>query len=398
MRILNITAQKPDSTGSGVFLAEMVKSFSELGHEVAVIAGITHDDTPTLPDKTAFFPVYFQSDELPFPVVGMSDEMPYRSTRYCDMTAGMVESFERVFTKALDEALREFTPDIIICHHLYMLSAVVRERVRNVPLMVICHSTDIRQMLKHNLEKERIRKAMQRVDVIGALHSEQKREIVEVYGVDPCAVHLIGTGYNSDIFRNNSSNNQSSTRFGLVYAGKIWGKKGVFSLIRSLDLPPLADETTSLRLAGGHGSKDEYASIKRCAEAANHSIEFLGKLPQEELAKEYRGAEVFVLPSFFEGLPLVVIEALACGCKVVMTDLPGIRPWIQREVPDAPIIYVAPPEMKNTDEPLEGSLPAFERRLSSALCESLSETYKKPCDVSHLCWKSLCCRVLGLMK
>ena len=45
-------------------------------------------------------------------------------------------------------------------------------------------------------------------------------------------------------------------------------------------------------------------------------------------------SDVFVLPSFYEGLPLVIIEALACGTYVICTDLPGIRNWIDQNLPD----------------------------------------------------------------
>ena len=48
MRILCISAQKPDSTGSGVYLAETVASLAAAGHQLAVIAGIDKDDSPQL--------------------------------------------------------------------------------------------------------------------------------------------------------------------------------------------------------------------------------------------------------------------------------------------------------------------------------------------------------------
>ena len=56
LRILNITAQKPDSTGSGVFLAETVRAFASLGCEQAVIAGIGPDDDPRFPEGVLFCP------------------------------------------------------------------------------------------------------------------------------------------------------------------------------------------------------------------------------------------------------------------------------------------------------------------------------------------------------
>lgn len=50
MRILNISAQKPDSTGSGVYLTEMVRCELSAGHAAAVVAGVDASDEPTLPE------------------------------------------------------------------------------------------------------------------------------------------------------------------------------------------------------------------------------------------------------------------------------------------------------------------------------------------------------------
>lgn len=77
MRILNISAQKPDSTGSGVYLAEMVRCELSAGHAAAVVAGVDASDEPTLPDGAEPYFVRFNTEALPFNVCGMSDVMPY---------------------------------------------------------------------------------------------------------------------------------------------------------------------------------------------------------------------------------------------------------------------------------------------------------------------------------
>ena len=122
MRILSVTAQKPDSTGSGVYLTELVKGFEKLGHEQVVLCGITKEDRIHLPESVKCYPVYYKSDEMPFPVCGMSDEMPYESTRYCDMTEEMTERYRETFLKKISRIVEEFDPDIILCHHLYYLT------------------------------------------------------------------------------------------------------------------------------------------------------------------------------------------------------------------------------------------------------------------------------------
>ena len=366
MNILVVSAQKPDSTGSGVYLAETVRAFRAMGHDVAVVAGIDVADDPALPEGTRFFPVRFRTDELPFAVCGMSDEMPYDATRYRDMTPAMVGQFCAAFSAMLRKVLHAFAPDLVICHHLYLVTAVVAEAGLPCPVTAVCHSTDLRQMRSHALERERITRAVRRLDGIFALHEAQKREIVELYGVPESRVRVVGTGYNAAVFRE-VAGARSTQGVEVAYAGKIWRKKGVESLIRCLDLLPYAPDGFRLRLAGGYSSASELAHMEQLAQRSRYEVEFLGKLSQEDLAAVYNRAQVFVLPSFFEGLPLVVIEALACGCVVVVTDLPGIRGWLSAAVPAAPIVYVEPPRMQSVDEPVSEDLPAFECRLAHAL-------------------------------
>lgn len=69
MRILNITAQKPDSTGSGIYLSELVKELNREGHTQAVIAGVYPEDEILLPpDVERFLYIFIQkSCLLPLP-------------------------------------------------------------------------------------------------------------------------------------------------------------------------------------------------------------------------------------------------------------------------------------------------------------------------------------------
>ena len=138
MRVLSVTAQKPCSTGSGVYLTEVVRSLAKMGVSQAVVAGVTREDRVDMPEGVTVYPVYFSSEKLPYPVVGMSDEMPYESTRYCDMTEEMAGQFANVFLTKIRQAVKEFQPDLILSHHLYLLTAVVREAFPQYKTAAIC--------------------------------------------------------------------------------------------------------------------------------------------------------------------------------------------------------------------------------------------------------------------
>ena len=54
MKILSVTAQKPDSTGSGIYLTELVRGFKKKGITQSVIAGVTKADQVCLPEGVSF--------------------------------------------------------------------------------------------------------------------------------------------------------------------------------------------------------------------------------------------------------------------------------------------------------------------------------------------------------
>ncbi len=394
MRILSITAQKPNSTGSGVYLTALVKEYAMDGHEQAVVAGVYEEDEVELPEGVSFYPVYFNSETLPFPIAGMSDEMPYKSTRYCDMTHEMAEQFRKAFLEAIERAVEELKPDLILCHHLYLLTAIVRERFPGHRIYGFCHNTDLRQMRKTELEREYIRGQIQALDRVFVPQRAQEEGVKEIYGVSPEKIARLGMGYNSDIFRPEDKRPKDEvTR--LIFAGKIAEKKGVMSLLRSLSIvgelagEEIPRDSLKLSLAGSTGNEEEYKAIQELAKDCPYEVTFLGRLSQAELAACYNESDIFVLPSFFEGIPLVAIEALSCGDRVVMTDLPGVREWLGSVAEGADVIYVPLPEMRNTDEPVEEALPDFERRLAEALLMSIRQRHTRPADVSGISWKKI---------
>ena len=393
MRILSITAQKPNSTGSGVFLTELVKELAAKGHEQAVVAGVYKEDKTEVPENTKIYPVIFKSEELPFPIAGMSDEMPYESTRYCDMTEEMAGQFANVFLTKIRQAVKEFQPDLILSHHLYLLTALVREHFPELPVYGFCHNTDLRQLQKNMLKQEYIKAQIAKLNRIFALHEEQKTQICQMFHVTAEQVEVSGMGYNSHIFRDlHIRKVPGKTK--IVFAGKISEKKGVESLIRSLDYLPYEADKLEVYLAGGAGNETEYARICGLAEKAPYPVHFLGKLEQMELAKVYNTCDIFALPSFSEGLPLTVIEALACGDRVVMSDLPGIREWLDTYAPGADIRYVELPRMNRVDEAVTEELPAYEKRIAESLQESVEENCTRPADVSRISWGKIAEKVL----
>lgn len=116
----------------------------------------------------------------------------------------------------------------------------------------------------------------------------------------------------------------------LLFVGRLVEKKGLRYLIDAL--PRIAASYPSIRLTVAGGGPEETAlkaQAQRLGVAAR--VNFLGAIPQLQLPALYRRATVFVAPFVQaddgdqEGLGLVTIEALGCGCPVIASDLPAVR-------------------------------------------------------------------------
>lgn len=417
MKILSITAQKPHSTGSGTYMTELVKAFDRMGHVQAVVCGIFPDDEVSFPEGVSCYPVFFSGNKadllaapcktgkprfssLPFPIVGMSDIMPYTSTRYRDLTPDMIGQFENAFIEAVRRAVSDLDPDLIICHHLFLLTALVRKHFPDRRIAGISHGTDLRQMINCDNLREIVRPYIKDLDHAFALHAEQKKQIADIFGIDEDRVSVIGSGYNDKLFNTEGRTARSAgDTLRLTYAGKISRPKGVPEMLAALDILAEDQSTPAFKLTMAGGCQDEV--LKERLASLPPYAEWIGQIPQPALAELFRNTDIFILPSYFEGLPLVLIEAMASGAVPVSTDLPGIQSWIASNVPGSNTVFVPVPQMKSIDEPTDEGRMTFVENLSDILKSTISsfEQNKLPGplpDTSAITWNGVAARLLAL--
>jgi glycosyltransferase involved in cell wall biosynthesis len=111
--------------------------------------------------------------------------------------------------------------------------------------------------------------------------------------------------------------------FVFISVGRLVGFKGLDHLLRAFaGLRPTAGKEVRLRIIG---RGEERASLERLAEELGISpqVEFTGRLSRAEVARAYREANCFVLPSLYEAFGVVLIEAMAAGLPVIATRSGG---------------------------------------------------------------------------
>jgi glycosyltransferase involved in cell wall biosynthesis len=113
----------------------------------------------------------------------------------------------------------------------------------------------------------------------------------------------------------------------ILFAGLLTENKGVFDLISIV--PELANKIPSVRvLLAGTGDLKKIDSLVKSHGVAG-SVQLLGWLDPEHLIGLYHQSHLFVLPSYYEGLPMVILEAMACGLPIVSTKVGGIPELIE---------------------------------------------------------------------
>lgn len=374
IKILHLISQRPDSTGSGMYVQAMIKEAAKCGFDNYLLAGISATESIEIDfiekDKTMF--VEFNSADIAFNIPGMSDVMPYESTRFRDLSEDNLSDYEKGFSKVLQKAVDRFKPDVIHSHHLWIVSSLARQLFLNISFVTSCHGTDLRQFQNCPHLRKRVLKGCEQIDTVLALTEDQKIEIIRLYNIKPERIIVVGAGFNNNLFYPKTKPKPNPVQ--LVYAGKLSNAKGVPWLLSALK--KINSPLWKLHLVGS-GSGEEKEHCLKLAKELGDKVCIHGAISQEKLAEIMRRSHIFILPSFFEGLALVVLEALASGCRIVATDLPGTREILGDYKADF-INLVKIPRLRNSDQPYKEDENKFEQDLKDAIHQQILAAQENP--------------------
>ncbi len=395
--VLHLLSQRPLLTGSGITLDALVRLAGEAGWEQGVLCG---QPSGSPPPQVGELPadrirtLCFGEGALPFAIPGMSDRMPYESTRFSSLRSDQLDAYRTSWRKAVAEAVESFRPDVIHSHHLWLLSSIVKEICPRVPQVIHCHATGLRQFELCPHLREQVLQGCARADRFVVLEESQAQRLQDCLGIPPERITVAGAGYREELFHEGQRSDPGENQ--LLYVGKFARAKGLDELLAIV--PALAKGRSGFCLhVAGAGGGEEGREFEERMKALGARVQNHGRLDPAELARLMGRVKALVLPSYYEGLPLVLVEALACGCRLVATDLPGGLARLKKDLGSA-LLPVRPPRLA-IDVPEKADLPAFRERLLQALCRALDEPAPTiPSTLEDYRWSAVFRRVQSCWK
>ena len=270
MKILLISNMYPkEGSYSGIFIKHQVETIEKLGFDV--IKAVKRTRNPS-----GYFPFIFQS---------------IYKLLFCDY-------------------------DIIHAHyvpHSAFIPAMLKW-IKKKPLIVTFHGTDARIFpFKNRINRMLTMFVVNRSDKVIA-RSEEMKEVLEKLGVLNKKIVVIGAGVDTNLFhpidkyKVREDLELPKTKYIILFVGRLHKLKGVELIYECARNMPKA-----LFVMVGDG--DVKTDLKNCI--------FVGERRHEEIPLWMPAADILILPSYSEGLPNVVMEALSCGTPAIVTDVGG---------------------------------------------------------------------------
>lgn len=138
--------------------------------------------------------------------------------------------------------------------------------------------------------------------------------------LDPEQVTLL---YNPVEVPSQVSPTSNSKPIKFLFLGRIGERKGAFDLIKAFSLLPEEEKNNSQLIMAGDGEVEEARNLVETLNVSDQ-ITFPGWIDTKERDRLLDQGNVFVLPSYNEGLPLSMLEAMAWGLPVIVTPVGGI--------------------------------------------------------------------------
>lgn len=217
--------------------------------------------------------------------------------------------------------------DVIHAHGFSALGPAILRCLHLLPVPVAGHvhiirSTQAKQGFSVSLTslwQERI--YLNGVDLLLSVSNQIATELQSL--ALQARVANVDNGANIDHFQA-SAERKANGRLHILFVGTLNGRKGEDDILATCLYMETVNSPWCLTVVGD-GPRYELFEEKIKKFGLSDKVMLLRYVEYRSMPDLYHSADVFLFPSYSEGMPKVVLEAMACGCPVILSDIPGCR-------------------------------------------------------------------------
>ena len=247
--------------------------------------------------------------------------------------------------------------DLIDAHYFYPdgVAAVLLGRALGRPVVVTARGSDLNILARYSNPRRWIRWATKRADGLVTVSSGLKQRLVEL-GIAAERVRVLRNGVDLARFR---PHDREAARQALGFAGRTLLAVGNLVALKRHKLmvealPRLPDFELVIVGEGPERGAIERAA-RECGVAAR--VRLFGRVPQEQLPEIYSAADLLLLVSAHEGWPNVLLESMACGTPVVVSDISGIAEIVGAAEAGRVVADITPSRLADTVREISAAPP-----------------------------------------
>jgi glycosyltransferase involved in cell wall biosynthesis len=173
-----------------------------------------------------------------------------------------------------------------------------------------------------------MRIVVHRADIIRVSTQVEVERLIR-HGISNHKVHLMYFYIDAEQFHARLIASTAAQEVGrMLFVGRLSYQKDVGTLIRAMVHVHKAHPHAKLALLGGGELNQKYQALAR-ALGVSEAIEFIGSIPYDKVAREFKRASLFTLASLYEGTCMVLHEAAVAGLPIVSTSHAGALDFVR---------------------------------------------------------------------
>lgn len=195
------------------------------------------------------------------------------------------------------------------------------QKIFRFKLVIQCHGSDINVHTEQAGRRKQMLSAFKRATCV-VTKSQAMADVITQYDHTICT-KAVYNGVNVNRFTLKESNSVDHEQCKLLFVGTIITTKGIFELVDSIDALRHTFPNIHLNVAGKGAEMERLHALIADRQLGEH-ITVHGSLPHQRIAELMRESDALILPSYREGVPNVMIEALASGVPALVTPVGGV--------------------------------------------------------------------------